>query len=58
MKNIPATWDAQKDTPETPRYDAWGNEILDAPGPLGQYHIRGARDGRVISVSSKSERNA
>ncbi|HEX6818839.1 MAG TPA: hypothetical protein VF120_10720, partial [Ktedonobacterales bacterium] len=30
--------------------DAWGNAILDAPGPMGQYRIRSARDGRVLHV--------
>lgn len=34
--------------------DAWGNTILDAPGPMDQYRIKSVRDGRVLHVCGEA----
>lgn len=42
-------------TPLAPgQRDAWGNEPLDSPGPLGQYRVRGVWPDRTCRVCGEA----
>ena len=50
----PNTADDQTSDPSRDPRDCWGNRILGAPGPLGQYRIASARNGLTARVCGEA----